>query len=71
MDNSPVRHVGSSNPDIHPNVPAPPLQCFTVQYSPIRLDRVLEHEGEDLRLRTSLALPHQDELIAFCRHGDP
>ena len=24
-------HVGSSNPDIHPNVPAPPIQCLTVQ----------------------------------------
>ena len=23
--------VGSSKPDIHPNVPAPPIQCLTVQ----------------------------------------
>ncbi len=28
--------VGSSKPDIQPNVPAPPIQCLTVQYSPIR-----------------------------------
>jgi len=28
--------VGSSKPEIHPNVPAPPIQCLTVQYSPTR-----------------------------------
>ncbi len=33
------RQFGSSNPDIHPNVPAPPIQCFTVAYSPIRRNR--------------------------------
>ena len=30
------QQVGSSKPDIHPTVPALPLQCPTVQYSPTR-----------------------------------
>jgi hypothetical protein len=64
------RQVGSSKPEIHPNVPTPPIPCLIVQYSRIRRNVSLNRREKSFD-SASLALRPRSILKALCWHGDP